>query len=246
MCASVAVETAVFVTLAFGMAIIIVIAALMGLGKGGKEERKEWEEASRRLRGRLFLREDEPSRLVFPWHGVEAEARASGGRIELKIPLAGTVPRPVAASVAVLNREPTAGEKLPEGFNLLNGSRDDWQLLARGKGSELLKDLAADGGLIDFNPEVLEVNWKPKTWLTGEILRGLQIVIHAKYAFAGDTGVRVIGVEGVERGECQVCGVELGGSVVRCSRCATPHHADCWEYMGVCSTYGCGSRDSRS
>ncbi len=42
---------------------------------------------------------------------------------------------------------------------------------------------------------------------------------------------------------CKVCGEVIdGGPVVVCSSCRTPHHADCWEYVGSCSIYGCGCR----
>ena len=40
---------------------------------------------------------------------------------------------------------------------------------------------------------------------------------------------------------CQVCGGQLTGNVVKCAACTTAHHLDCWNYMGQCSTYGCGS-----
>lgn len=43
-------------------------------------------------------------------------------------------------------------------------------------------------------------------------------------------------------GECRVCGTGLATQVVGCPRCETPHHADCWEYAGGCSTYACGMR----
>lgn len=53
-------------------------------------------------------------------------------------------------------------------------------------------------------------------------------------------------VEGVEIGElktaegqCNVCGTDLSGPVVRCESCRTPHHEECWTYMGRCSTYAC-------
>lgn len=42
---------------------------------------------------------------------------------------------------------------------------------------------------------------------------------------------------------CQICGMSEGGGTVRCVRCRTPHHAECWTYVGRCSTYGCGSRE---
>jgi hypothetical protein len=52
---------------------------------------------------------------------------------------------------------------------------------------------------------------------------------------------------GIELGElatrtgstCPVCGMGLGVSAVRCERCKTPHHLECWRYVGQCSTYAC-------
>lgn len=45
---------------------------------------------------------------------------------------------------------------------------------------------------------------------------------------------------------CQVCGVSLSeGKVVTCRRCATPHHKDCWEFNGRCSTFACGEIGAR-
>ena len=43
---------------------------------------------------------------------------------------------------------------------------------------------------------------------------------------------------------CQVCGDEItsNDNRVRCRRCKTPHHRDCWTYFGACSTYGCGGQ----
>jgi len=41
---------------------------------------------------------------------------------------------------------------------------------------------------------------------------------------------------------CCVCCEALTQEVVFCVRCKTPHHRDCWEYSGGCSTYGCGGR----
>ncbi len=42
---------------------------------------------------------------------------------------------------------------------------------------------------------------------------------------------------------CQICGEEISRDMVFCRRCRTPHHLDCWQYNGCCSTYGC--RESR-
>ena len=38
---------------------------------------------------------------------------------------------------------------------------------------------------------------------------------------------------------CLVCRHSLEEDVVSCSRCATLHHQDCWDYNRGCSTYGC-------
>ncbi len=38
---------------------------------------------------------------------------------------------------------------------------------------------------------------------------------------------------------CQVCGEKIVDDMVFCRRCRTPHHLDCWQYTGCCSTYGC-------
>lgn len=39
---------------------------------------------------------------------------------------------------------------------------------------------------------------------------------------------------------CQVCGDDIKLDAVFCRSCKTPHHRDCWQYYGSCSTYGCG------
>ncbi len=40
---------------------------------------------------------------------------------------------------------------------------------------------------------------------------------------------------------CQICGGTLvEGALVRCAKCSTPHHRDCWEFNGRCSTFACG------
>jgi hypothetical protein len=41
---------------------------------------------------------------------------------------------------------------------------------------------------------------------------------------------------------CPVCGTTLGSLAVRCDSCKTPHHAECWKYVGQCSTYACNGK----
>jgi hypothetical protein len=40
-------------------------------------------------------------------------------------------------------------------------------------------------------------------------------------------------------GECQVCGEKMESRVIFCAKCRTPHHEECWSYVGQCSTFGC-------
>jgi hypothetical protein len=44
---------------------------------------------------------------------------------------------------------------------------------------------------------------------------------------------------------CQVCGEGLHGTIVYCASCQTPHHLDCWQYIGSCSVYACGQKRYR-
>lgn len=42
-------------------------------------------------------------------------------------------------------------------------------------------------------------------------------------------------------GNCRVCGYSNAGcNVYVCPRCNTPHHQECWAYVGSCAMYGCG------
>ena len=44
---------------------------------------------------------------------------------------------------------------------------------------------------------------------------------------------------------CPVCASELTVPVEICTRCHTPHHADCWRFTGYCALYACGSKRCR-
>jgi hypothetical protein len=51
------------------------------------------------------------------------------------------------------------------------------------------------------------------------------------------------GATDAERPRCQICGSEIAEDArVNCRRCGTPHHKDCWEFNGQCSTYACGEK----
>jgi hypothetical protein len=43
----------------------------------------------------------------------------------------------------------------------------------------------------------------------------------------------------IDRVCCQVCGEEIVTDMVFCRRCQTPHHRDCWQYLGRCAIFAC-------
>lgn len=46
-------------------------------------------------------------------------------------------------------------------------------------------------------------------------------------------------VQLIEEAICQICGDDIVTDMIFCRRCKTPHHLECWQYYGACSTYGC-------
>ena len=52
-------------------------------------------------------------------------------------------------------------------------------------------------------------------------------------------GVKLDDVRVSSGGECPVCGSSMVEAVIRCESCRTPHHRECWQYMGRCTTYAC-------
>ena len=113
----------------------------------------------------------------------------------------------------------------------------------------------AGGMLVSINPERLLVQIDRNLGQQAETL--IQVVTESLVIHDGlQTGVRQRLNEGIaivdsadqlEADEgtplCKVCGEAIeGGSVVICTSCRTPHHRDCWEYVGACSIYGCGCK----
>jgi hypothetical protein len=59
----------------------------------------------------------------------------------------------------------------------------------------------------------------------------------------GEVIVAVVQEKLGEDTRCPVCGTPLSkGSIVRCAKCRSAHHADCWQFNGLCATFACGSQ----
>jgi RING finger family protein len=62
---------------------------------------------------------------------------------------------------------------------------------------------------------------------------------------SGSSGIEFVGEvqePSAIASQCQVCGEPLTQDLVYCQACRTPHHRECWDYFGGCSTYACGGK----
>lgn len=120
-----------------------------------------------------------------------------------------------------------------------------------------LQRLAPPGGiLISINPERLLVQVDRNLGLNPDTLihavretlmvhDGLQQGVAARMS----QGVSILEVGPTSREDagppvCKVCGELIEPPTVLCVVCRTPHHRDCWEYVGTCSIYGCTGKQS--
>lgn len=81
--------------------------------------------------------------------------------------------------------------------------------------------------------EALAVHDGLQSGVASRVNQGIQIVT-AGAARADDLGPPI----------CKVCGEVIDAPAVVCVVCQTPHHRDCWEFVGSCSIYGCNGRQS--
>ncbi len=119
-----------------------------------------------------------------------------------------------------------------------------------------LEILAPIGGLlISVNPERLLVQVDRDLTVAADLLHGIvaaAIVLYDQLVDAvarhASQGVAIVDEATAEQHAsetivCKVCGQSLGaGPTVRCDSCHTPHHQDCWDYVGKCSIYGCSGK----
>src|SRR4051794_28001597 len=104
----------------------------------------------------------------------------------------------------------------------------------------------AGGMLVSINPERLLVqidrnlgtSAEALTQAVGEALvihDGLQLGVRRRMS----EGISIVDVPEAQEEDsgppiCKVCGEVIdGGPVIRCSICRTPHHRECWEYVGA-------------
>lgn len=60
-----------------------------------------------------------------------------------------------------------------------------------------------------------------------------------------DPTVVITDVDVSGAGTCPVCGTAVEEDRSLCARCRTPHHKDCWNYLGGCAIFACAGRPRR-
>ncbi len=102
---------------------------------------------------------------------------------------------------------------------------------------------------VELTRETLEVReWGHRYEVAAEVdsvLRTASDFTRFILDLEGGTGVLWLGEAEIGVGQCQVCGTEMSVAVVECAKCRTPHHEECWRYLGMCSTFACKEKAYR-
>jgi hypothetical protein len=131
-----------------------------------------------------------------------------------------------------------------------------------------LQSMVHPGGmLVSINPERLLVQIDRNLGLHAESLIAavsqallIQDGLQAGVARRLSAGIEIVsredsGTGSGDRGEtldsdvgppiCKVCGEAIESTeILVCASCYTPHHQDCWQYVGACSIYGCNGKQT--
>jgi hypothetical protein len=134
-------------------------------------------------------------------------------------------------------------------------ARDFLCATVRSSIANLQRAVHSGGMLVSINPERMLVqidrnlglNTEALAWVVHESLRlhdGLNEGVQRRI----DQGIDIVDNRDAWEEDagppiCKVCGEPIGqGEATVCAICNTPHHTDCWEYVGACSIYGCSGK----
>jgi hypothetical protein len=202
-----------------------------------------------------------PAGLSFVWRGISGQVRFSGSGDGVfdrtDILLSGAGP-----GLARVNLGKAGGARIP-GKGGSSPEPSGW----RREGTGLWPPLA-QASLSRSVPRVLGVVSGPKGIRLEDSPTGVRLSVGRWPAVTGDLDCWLVGafqvvqalgwawidrpaqdplksLERVDPGaRCLVCGTPfLQGRIVRCGRCRTPHHLECWGFNRRCSVYACGGRD---
>lgn len=113
-----------------------------------------------------------------------------------------------------------------------------WQIdrLAAASGNSGLYLLMRRGTILIQKPQLI------RGFEELEEFTGAALDLYDQVMLARAEGIEfVAGTEAqtLEEVICKVCGEPIITDLVFCRRCKTPHHGECWSYVGTCSVYGC-------
>ncbi|HEV3164145.1 MAG TPA: hypothetical protein VGZ22_08945 [Isosphaeraceae bacterium] len=128
----------------------------------------------------------------------------------------------------------------------------------RGSVENLRKMSPPAGMLLSVNPERILVQVDRNLGTNADALayavrEALGIHDHLQTSVASRLrqGIAIVGVGPAPIEEagppmCKVCGESINLHHVVCTTCRTPHHRDCWVFVGGCSIFGCNGKQCTS
>jgi hypothetical protein len=120
--------------------------------------------------------------------------------------------------------------------------------------ASLLRMAPPSGMLVSVNPERLLVQVDRNLALEPDALPAAvreALVLHDAVRLGVESrlgqGISIVAAGPAEPDDagppiCKVCGDPIVTTAVVCADCQTPHHPDCWEFVGACSIYGCNGK----
>jgi Prokaryotic RING finger family 1 len=139
--------------------------------------------------------------------------------------------------------------------NDLEMARDFLNPTVRGAISNLQRAVHPGGMLVSINPERMLVQIDRNLGVSSEALAWAvqeSVTLHDglidRVSHRVNQGIDIVDDPGAWEEDhgppiCKVCGEPiLENNRILCAVCNTPHHRDCWEYVGACSIYGCNGK----
>lgn len=176
-------------------------------------------------------------------------------RLELAPSCRPSPPQPPRGTRAVRLRDPAFARTYVVQANDEEMARDFLADDVRDSVEAIQRMVHPGGMLVSINPERLLVQIDRNLGQGAEVLAqavsealvihdGLLDGVHRRM----NQGISIVGTseswdEDTGPPICKVCGEPIEpGTGIACAACNTPHHRDCWEYVGACSIYGCNGK----
>ncbi len=233
-------------------AIVLVVAVVRALARRGRRN-ELWRAAARRLKGRFraggWLR---PTSLELLVGGETVRFSCfQGGMLGFRTLTVFDAPWPRRPDTCDLRGRDgrsahASGDEFPEWFRIYwQAGTPEEQLLSPGVRFALLQVVRA-------RSRPIHVEWRDGCFCLelaesfekiGPLLQYIHLAlqVYEQACLAEREGVDFLPPpERFEVGNCRVCGELLLTELVRCRRCETLHHRECWLYNAKCCMYGCG------